>query len=95
MRLSVSQKNKLTRAVRQHTEHKHSYFWKPFGCATTRLRTERDNTWSVRFKHDGIFYEYYSEVSCSNNNYHYRAGFYRDGEKKDVRLFKELLTYKS
>ena len=95
MRLSISQKDKINRAVKQHTEHKRSYFWTPFGCAATRQRTEQDNTWSVRFKHDGVIYEYCSEVSCSRNNYIYRAGFYRDGEKKDVRLFKELLTYKS
>jgi len=95
MKLSVSQKSKLNRAVEQHTRHKSSYFWKPFGCASTRHRTAQDNTWSVTFKHDGVVYEYYSEVTCSWTNYIYRSGFFRNGEKKDVRLFKELLTYKS
>ena len=91
MKLSNSQHAKLTRALSQHDRHKNCYFWKPGSNASTRRRTEEQNTWTVGFTHNGTRYEYQCSVECSCKNYYYRGEFQVDGEKKTRAAFAKLL----
>jgi len=91
MKLSQSQRSKITQAIAQHERHEHSFFWKPFGNAAYRRATERKNNWSVAFTHDGQTYQYDSDVTCSARNYYYRGTFTVNGEKRNVRAFRRLL----
>ena len=83
MKLSQSQRSKITQAIAQHERHEHSFFWTPFGNAAYRRATERKNNWSVSFTHDGQTYQYDSDVTCSARNYYYRGTFTVDGEKRN------------
>ena len=91
LKLSVSQRAKIERALAQHDRHRNAYFWTPAASAGQRRYTERQNNWSVKFKHAGVVYEYVSDVSCSCRNYRYAGTFLCDGVERDVRLFKRLL----
>jgi hypothetical protein len=91
MKLSKSQKTKVLRAIEQHEKHKKSYFWTPFGNASNRRETERQNTWRVAFRHDGKDYAYESYVTCSCKNYYYNGHFIVDGTRRTVRAFAKLL----
>ena len=91
MKLSKSQRSKITQAIAQHESHEPSFFWTPYGNAAYRRATERKNTWSVSFTHAGQTYQYDSDVTCSARNYYYRGTFTVDGERRNVRAFRRLL----
>ena len=90
-RLSASQKDKVERALKHHVRFGKAFFWASPSGASQRRRMEKDNTWQVGFKRDGVRYSYRSEVSVSCANIYYRGYFCQDGEKKTARIFKNLL----
>jgi hypothetical protein len=90
-RLTKSQIAKIEAAIEQHERHKNAYFWTPRGNASDRRRTEDQNNYTIKFRHDGHEYSYTSSVRCSCKNYYYSGTFALDGEEKTIRLFKGLL----
>jgi hypothetical protein len=92
MSLSKKQVMKVKTALSQHLRMENSYFWTPYSDARGRRYEEAKNTFSVKFRHSGHIYAYHSDVSCSCRNYFYTGKFMLDGEQKNVRLFKNLLT---
>ena len=91
-KLSTSQRAKVEAALQQHDKYSGCYFWNRVGPASTRRHLEGLNNWSVKFRHAGRVYEYESNVSISCANTYYRGTFTVDGEKRTVRLFKQLLA---
>lgn len=80
---------KIRKAVELHTKYSKSYFWSPACTASGRRYNEWDYECKVRigahlYRYDGSYQE-----SC--RNCYYAGGFYMDGVKHDVRLFKRLL----
>ena len=90
-RLSKSQSNKIKHAIFQHERHKNSYFWDTPLQASHRRTTERENSYVVKFRLAGNDYEYSSSVTCSAKNYYYDGSFFLNDERRNVRLFKNLL----
>ena len=90
MSLSKSQADKVQRALANHERYHNSYFWQPPGSASGRRAQEKRDSWTVRFRRQGVHYEYQSRVSCSARNVYYRGRFFVNGEQKTVRAFKAL-----
>lgn len=90
-KLTKSQRSKVEKAIAQHDRFKNSYFWTPPGSAGQRRAMEKRETWSVKFKNNGMVYEYESVVNCSCRNVYYSGSFAVNGEKKTVRAFRSLL----
>lgn len=92
IKLSDSQKRKVNRALENHERLKNSYFWTSSGNAADRRARERKYSFSVSFINAGNRYEYTSAVTISTMNVYYYGKFLLNGEKKNVRLFKTLIT---
>ena len=90
--LSESQSEKVDRALTHHERYGNSYFWASPPYASDRRRMEKRDSFSVKFRHEGRDYEYESAVHCSCSNIYYKGHFFVDGERKNVRAFKNLLT---
>ena len=88
--LSEGQRVKVEQALEQHGSFSGSYFWTPPGNASGRRSMERENNWSVEFRHEGIRYSYSSAVRCSAKNVYYTGSFSVDGKRVTVRAFKAL-----
>tara|TARA_Y100000310_G_C20241805_1_gene605015 strand:- start:332 stop:619 length:288 start_codon:yes stop_codon:yes gene_type:complete len=89
--LSDGQRVKVVRALEQHKSFSNAYFWTPAGNRQQRDRWEDANTWSVKFKHEGVRYSYASTLRCSGANVYYKGHFSADGERVTVRRFKQLV----
>ena len=92
MSLTKSQRSKVEKALAQHDSKKNSFMWTPSGGASGRRYEEQRNTWTVKFRHAGVQYQYNSHVRCSCKCYYYTGAFYVNGERKNRRAFAKLLT---
>ena len=90
-KLTKSQKDKVQTAIENHERFRNSYVWNSPGAASARRSYERKNSFAVQFVNAGVRYSYTSDVSCSCKNIYYTGTFMVDGEKKTVRVFKNLL----
>ena len=93
MRLSKSQKGKVKRALDNHDYHKNCYFWNVlrYGRASERNSIGEERSFTLEFTNQGRRYQYTSRVSLTRANYYYYGEFTLDGEKENVRLFRNLL----
>ena len=91
-RLTPSQRNKIETALANHERFRGVYHWRPEGSASGRRSLEKRGSMSASFKHAGHRYEYEGRVSCTCSHTEYSGAFSIDGERKDVRLFKNLLA---
>ena len=93
--LSQTQRAKVEKALGQHEYFRHAYFWTPPTNASGRRWMEKKNSWGVGFKHEGVRYEYVTQVRCSGKYVRYAGRFYADGERVTVRKFKALQNNKN
>lgn len=92
-RLTALNREKAQEAIDNHDRLKRSYFWKSdHGNGQTRSQEERRNNFVIRFRYGGELYRYVSRVSISRYNYYYKGSFWINDEKRDVRLFKSVLS---
>ena len=92
--LSKSQREKTQRALDHHDRFARSYFWNPPSSAASRRRYEKQNTFYVAFRNNGVRYTYRSDVGCSGRNIYYTGQFEVNGERKTRRAFAKLLQRK-
>jgi len=96
MRLSKSQKGKVQRSLENHDFHKNCYFWSGERYGRIPPKDVRDTiaeerSFTLEFTNAGRRYQYTSRVSITRANYYYYGEFTLDGEKENVRLFRNLL----
>ena len=91
VKLSPAQRRKVELALANHARFQNCYNWRSVGPASTRRKMEKECTFAVSFTNDGNQYRYESDVSVSCSNVYYNASFYKNGERKNVRLFKTLV----
>ncbi len=91
MRITKSQSDKIKKSIAQHAKFKNAYFWTPPSNASGRRAMEERESMEMSFTNECNKYEYRCEVECSCRNVYYSGAFYLNGEKKSVRLFKNLI----
>ena len=82
----------VQRALDNHEYLKPCYFWTNLGNASSRHYREKQLNFTVTIDHEGDVYQYDSFVQISTRNFYYTGRFTKNGERKDVRLFKKLLN---
>ena len=85
-------RTQVQRALDNHEYLKPSYHWTSLGNAASRRHREQQLNFTVKVNHEGDVYQYDSFVQISVKNFYYTGRFTKNGEKKDVRLFKKLLN---
>lgn len=93
--LNSDQRGVIGDALANHEKLKGSYWWSPVGPASNRRKLESEYTFSIKFGYEGAKYEYTSHVTCTCKNFYYKGSFLLNGERKTVRLFKNLLKKES
>ena len=78
--------------VQRHAKFKNSFFWTPPCNASGRRKMEEDNSLIFSFMLGGISYSFEQGISCSCKNVYYSSSISVNGQSKDIRVAKKLLS---
>ena len=81
----------ISDAITHHEKMKNYYFFSPPSNSYGRRHYEDVHTMKYEFSIGEDKYCYDADCRCSCSNVYFADGFYINGEKKNVRLFKKLL----
>ena len=82
----------IVQIIDRHEKFKSAYFWTPPASARGRRQLEQDNTVDLQFAFDGKTYEIEQEIRCSCRNVYYSLRVTVDGERKNIRALKKLIS---
>lgn len=78
--------------IAHHEQWSKSYFWTSYGNAASRRKQEEDNSYAREIKIGEDTYTYKSSVSASCKNVYYKGTFTLNGNDKNLRLWRGLLS---
>ena len=78
--------------LNRHEDMKNAYFMRPPSSAAERRQMERREQLQFKFTLNGRTYEFEQHVSCTCKNVYYYKTILIDGESKNIRALKKLLT---
>jgi hypothetical protein len=85
-------KSRIEQLIELHEKMGNSYFWSPPAGAASRRSYELRYSDSENFTYDGYEYNISLETICSCKHIYYTGKIYVDGNRKDIRALKNLLS---
>jgi len=83
---------RVKKFVDYYEKFKNAYFWTPPSPAAARRRYEKQNSISYKFKKNKNLYECELHVTCSCANIYVNRNIRVNGEKKNIRALKALIS---